>query len=62
MDEVKSELNSFKERITNLENRSLECDLIFRGVEEPLNETMESMKERLYWIIADTINTPDPAE
>ena len=59
---VKTELSEFKERLFNLENKSLECNLIFRGVEEPLNETAEGMKERLYWIIADTIDTSNPAE
>ena len=49
----KSQLSEFKERLFNLENKSLECNLIFRGGEEPLNETPEGMKERLYWMIAD---------
>ena len=54
--QVRCELKEFKERL------SLECNLIFRGVEEPLNETSESLKERLYWILADTIDNPNPAE
>ena len=45
-----------------MENKSLECNLIFCGVEEPLNETSEGIKERLYWILADTIDNPNPAE
>ena len=60
--QVRCELKEFKERLSDLENKSLECNLIFRGVEEPLNETSESLKERLYWILADTIDNPNPAE
>ena len=52
----------FKEQLSNLENKSLECNLIFCGVEEPLNKTIEGMKECLHWIIADTIDTPNPME
>ena len=40
----------------------LECNLIFSSIEEPLNETSEDMKERLYWVIADTIDIPNPAK
>ena len=60
--QVRCELKEFKERLSSLENKSLECNLIFRGVEEPLNETSEGLKERLYWIMADTIDNPNPAE
>ena len=60
--QVRCELKEFKERLSGLENKSLECNLIFRSVEEPLNETSESLKERLYWILADTIDNPNPAE
>ena len=44
---VKTELNEFKERLTSLENKSLECNLIFRGVEEPANETIDTLKEKI---------------
>ena len=60
--QVRHDLKEFKERLSGLENKSLECNLIFCGVEEPLNETSESLKERLYWILADTIDNPNPAE
>ena len=62
VESVKSELKEFKEKLSNLENKTLECNLIFRGVEEPLNETPDSLKERLYWIMADTIGNPNAAE
>ena len=60
--QVTCELKEFKERLSSLENKSLECNLIFRSVEEPLNETSEGLKERLYWIVTDTIDNPNPAE
>ena len=62
MKQVRCELKEFKERFSSLENKSLECNLILRGVEGPLNETSEGLKERLYWIVADTIDNPNPAE
>ena len=43
--QVRCELKEFKERLSSLENKSLECNLIFHGVEEPLNETSEGIKE-----------------
>ena len=60
--QVRCELKEFKERLSGLENKSLECNLIFRSVEERLNETSESLKDRLYWILADTIDNPNPAK
>ena len=60
--QVRCEFKEFKERLSSLENKSLECNLIFCSVEESLNETSEGLKERLYWIMADTIDNPNPAE
>ena len=60
--QVRCELKEFKERLSSLENKSLECNLIFCSVEEPLNETSEGLKEQLYWTVADTIDNPNPAE
>ena len=59
---VKTELNEFKERLTSLENKSLECNLIFRGVEEPANETIDTLKEKIYWLLADTVDNPVASE
>ena len=59
---VKTELNEFKERLTTLENKSLECNLIFRGVEEPTNETIDTLKEKIYWLLADTVDNPVTSE
>ena len=62
VNQVKCDLDEYKERLFILENKLLEHNLIFRGVEELQNETPESLKERLYWIIADTINNPNAAQ
>ena len=62
MNKFKTELTEFKERLFNLENKSLECNLIFRGVEEVVNETNESLKERIYWLLADTVKNPNAFE
>ena len=59
---VKMELTEFKERLFNLENKSLECNLIFRGVDEAVNETNNELKERIYWLLADTVDNPNAAE
>ena len=62
VNKVKTELTKFKERPFNLENKSLECNLIFRGVEEVVNETNESLKERIFWLLADTVENPNASE
>ena len=59
---VKTELLEFKERLSSLENKSLECNLIFRGVDETMNETSEILKERIYWLLADTVENPNASE
>ena len=59
---VKTELNEFKERLTSLENKSLECNLIFRGMEEPANKTIDSLREKIYWLLADTVDNPVASE
>ena len=59
---VQTELKEFKNRLSNLENKSLECNLIIRGVDEPENETTDSLKEKIYWLMADTVNNPVASE
>ena len=56
------ELTEFKERLFNLENKSLECNLIVRGVDEAVKETNDGLKERIYWLLADTVDNPNAAE
>ena len=60
--ELKTEISDIKSKLVKLENKSLERNLVFRGIEELQNETDISLIERLYWIIADTINAFEPAE
>ena len=40
----------------------MECNLIFRGVDEAVNETNDGLKERIYWLLADTVNNPNASE
>ena len=40
----------------------LESNLIFRGLNEEINETNEGLKEKIYWNIADTIDRYDQTE
>ena len=56
LNSVRSDLSGFKSRLNDLENKALECNLIFRGLNEELNETEDSLKEKVYWNIADTID------
>ena len=43
-------------------NKALECNLIFRGLNEEINETDDCLKEKIYWNIADTIDRYDQNE
>ena len=59
---VQTELHELKDRLSGLENKSLECNLIIRGMEEPENETIDTLKEKIYWLMADTVNNPVASE
>ena len=52
-------MESIKSKLNQLENRSLECNLIFRGVEESLNETGDTLKDKIYRIISETFSYHD---
>ena len=52
MEEINCELNR---RLTNLENRLLESNIILTGVREGVWETDEDRKEMIYEIISDTV-------
>ena len=62
LNSVRSDLSGFKSRLNDLENKALECNLIFRGLNKELNETEDSLKEKIYWNIADTIDRYDQGE
>ena len=57
--ELPNDMDSIKLKLNQLENKSLECNLIFRGVEESLNETEYSMKDKIHRIISETFNYHD---
>ena len=59
---VRTDLNGLKSRLNDLENKTLESNLIFRGLNEEINETDEGLKEKIYWNIADTIDRYDQNE
>ena len=48
LDTAKSDISGFKSQLTDLENKALECNLIFGGIEESLNETDDCLKEKIY--------------
>ena len=57
--ELRNNMESIKSKLNQLENRSLECNLIFRGVEESLNETEDVLKDKIHRIISYTYNYHD---
>ena len=59
---VTTDLNGLKSRLNDLENKALESNLIFQGLNEEINETDEGLKEKIYWNIADTIDRYDQNE
>ena len=59
MSELLNDMESIKLKLNQLENKSLECNLIFRGVEESLNETEDVLKEKIHRIISETFNYHD---
>ena len=54
--ELRNDVDLIKLKLNSLENKSLECNLIFWGINESLNETDDSLKEKIYLHIADTYN------
>ena len=57
--ELWNDMDSIKLKLNQLENKSLECNLIFRGVEESLNETEDALKDKIHQIISETFNYHD---
>ena len=55
LNSVRSDLSGFKCRLNDLVNKALECNLILRGLNEELNETEDSLKEKIYWNICHAI-------
>ena len=46
LDSDRNDLSGYKSRLNDLENKALECNLIFRGLNEELNETEDCLKEK----------------
>ena len=59
MSELWNEMDLIKLKLNQLENKSLECNLVFRGVEESLNETEDVLKDKIHQIISETFNYHD---
>ena len=57
--ELQHDMNSIKSTLNQMENKSLECNLIFRGVDESHNETEEVIKDKIHRIISETFNYHD---
>ena len=54
--ELRGDVDAIHQKLNNLENKSLESNLIFRGIEEQFNETEHTLKDMIYHHIADTFN------
>ena len=57
--ELRNDMDSIKLKLNQLENKLLECNLIFRGVEESLNETEDAIKDKIHRIISEAFNYHD---
>ena len=57
--ELRNDMESMKSKLNQLENKSLEFNLIFRGVEESLNETEDVLKDKIHRIVLNTYNYQD---
>ena len=57
--EIQNDMDSIKLKLNQLENKSLECNLSFRGIEEFLDETEDILKVKIHQCIAETFNNQD---
>ena len=57
--ELKEDIDTINQKLNSLENKSLECNLIFCGIEETFNETDDSLRDVIYHHIADIFNYED---
>ena len=56
------EMCNFQRKINQLEDRSLERNLIFQGISESLPDVEEAWTEKIYRAISDTISRDTPEE
>ena len=59
---LRSEVNEFQAKINKLEDKSLENNLIFHGLEEQSPDDIDSRNEKVYAVISSTINQDTPEE
>ena len=62
MNQIKTEMGYFQRKINQLEDRSLERNLIFQGISESLPDDEEARTEKIYRAISDTISRETPEE
>ena len=61
VEEVKSENMALKDRLNRIENKLLENNFVILGVTEESWETYSALQEKVYQLIAYTVNAQDPA-
>ena len=62
LNQIKTEMGYFQRKINQLEDRSLERNLIFQGINESLPDDEEARTEKIYQAISDTISRETPEE
>ena len=62
LNQIKTEMGYFQRKINQLEDRSLERNLIFHGISESLPNDEEARTEKIYRAISDTISRETPEE
>ena len=53
---IKSEMCNFQRKINQLEDRSLEWNLIFQGICETIPDDVDARMEKIYNAVSDTIS------
>ena len=59
---LKSEVSQVQKKLIQLEDRSLECNLIFQGIPETIPEDENARVEKIYRVISATISRDTPEE
>ena len=62
LNQIKTEMGYFQRKINQLEDRSLEKNLIFQGISESIPDDEEAQTEKIYRTISDTISRETPEE
>ena len=57
--QLREDVDVIHQKLNSLENKSLENNLIFWGIEEQFNETEDTLRDMIYHHIADTFNYQD---